>query len=66
METIHHFLFLLFSLRYVPHTQLQLMGFTVVDRVESEGGVDKIAALGFWVFFNPYMYTDDEMGSFFP
>ena len=36
-----------------------------IDQVESEGWVDKIAALGFWLFFTSYICKLREKAIFF-
>ena len=64
--TSRHYFFLLTSKSY-QNRRMRIKDFhtSYISERPCEVGVDKIAALGFQPFFTPFMYTDNEMGSFF-
>ena len=43
------------EIRYPSRTNTNQWRHTHLDQVEGEGQVDKIADLGFWIFFSSYV-----------
>ena len=52
-------------LRAVSERIDTLIIINIIDQMEHEGWVDKIPKLGFWAFFNSYVYMDWEKAIFF-